>query len=69
MHNNTTTKHSEVTMTEQYIIVDLINKDFFKDVEDNVKIFDTYEDALTHCGFYELPNVHICEVVYNYIEE
>jgi hypothetical protein len=54
---------------EQYIIVDLINKEFFKDVEGNVKIFDTYEDALTHCGFYELPNVHICEVVYNYIEE
>jgi hypothetical protein len=67
--NNITTKHSEVTMAEQYIIVDLISKEFFKDVDGNVKIFEDYDDALLHCGIYEFENAWVCELKHNHIEE
>ena len=66
--NNTTTKHSEVTMTK-YIIVDIISKEFFKDSDGNVKIFEDYYNALLHCGIYELENAWICELKHNHIED
>lgn len=62
-------QHSEVTMTDRYIIVDLISKEFFKDVDGNVKIFDDYDDALSHCGIYELENAWVCELKHNHIED
>ena len=68
-HNNTTTKHSEATMTDQYIIVDIISKEFFKDVDGNVKIFEDYDNALLHCGIYELENAWVCELKHNHIED
>ena len=67
-HNNTTTKHSEATMTK-YIIVDIISKEFFKDADGNVKIFEDYDNALLHCGIYELENAWVCELKHNHIEE
>ena len=66
--NNTTTKHSEVTMTK-YIIIDLINKKFFLDANGNVKIFEDYDNALSHCGIYELENAWVCELKHNHIEQ
>jgi hypothetical protein len=66
--NNTITKHSEVTMTK-YIIVDIISKEFFKDVDGNVKIFEDYDNALLHCGIYEFENAWVCELKHNHIEE
>ena len=65
---NTTTKHTEVTMTK-YIIVDIISKEFFKDVDGNVKIFEDYDNALLHCGIYELENAWVCELKHNHIED
>ena len=62
-------KNSEVTMTDQYIVVDLISKEFFKDVDGNVKIFEDYNDALLHCGIYEFENAWVCELKHNHIEE
>ena len=64
---NTTTQNLGVTMTK-YIIVDIISKEFFKDVDGNVKIFDDYDDALSHCGIYELENAWVCELKHNHIE-
>lgn len=54
---------------KQYIIVDLISQEFFKDVNGNVKMFDNYDDALLHCGIYELENAWVCELKHNHIEE
>ena len=65
---NTTTQNLGVTMTK-YIIVDIISKEFFKDVDGNVKIFDDYDDALSHCGIYELENAWVCELKHNHIED
>ena len=59
---------SNTKQIEQYIIVDITNHEIFKDVDGNVKIFNDYDDALIHCGIYELPNAWICKLMYNYIE-
>jgi hypothetical protein len=56
-------------MTEQYIIIDIINKEFFKDVDGNVKIFDDYNNVILHCGIYEFENAWICELKHNHIED
>ena len=54
---------------KQYIIVDIINKKFFLDAYGNVKVFEEYDEALIHCGIYELENAWICELIHNYIED
>ena len=54
---------------KQYIIVDIINKEFFKDVNGNVKIFDDYDNALLYCGIYEFENAWVCELIHNHIED
>jgi len=55
-------------MTTKYIIVDIVNKKFFLDVNGNVLIFNTFDSAVFHCGIYELPNAWVCHLMYNYIE-
>ena len=52
----------------KYIIVDTINKKFFLDADGNVKIFDTFDDAVLHCNIYELPNAWVCHLIYNFID-
>ena len=54
---------------KKYIIVDIISKKIFFDTDENIKIFETYEDAELTCNIYELPNVWICELTYNHIEK
>jgi tRNA (Thr-GGU) A37 N-methylase len=54
---------------KQYIIVDITSKEFFKDVNGKVKIFDDYDDALLHCGIYEFENAWVCELKHNHIED
>ena len=54
---------------KHYIIVDIINKEFFKDVNGNVKIFDDYDNALLYCGIYEFENAWVCELIHNHIED
>ena len=56
-------------MSKQYIIVDIISKKIFFDTDENIKIFETYEDAELTCNIYDLPNVWICELTYNHIEK
>jgi hypothetical protein len=56
-------------MKGKYVIIDLRNMDFFKDLEDKIMYFDTEEDACDHCGFYELENVWVMKLIYNHIEK
>jgi len=53
----------------KYIIVDIISKEFFKDPDGNVKIFEDYDNALLTCGIYELENAWVCQLTYNHIED
>lgn len=54
---------------KQYIIVDIINQEFFKEVDGTVKVFTDYELAELYCGIHELDNAWICELISNYIEQ
>jgi hypothetical protein len=56
-------------MIDQYIIVDIINKKFFLDVNGNVKVFNDYNNALLNCGIYELENAWVCPLIHNHIED
>ena len=53
----------------KYIIVDIIGKEFFKDSDGNVKVFESYHNALWHCGMYELENVWVCQLRHNHIQD
>ena len=54
---------------KQYIIVDIVSQEFFKNVDGSVKIFDDYDDALWYCGIYEFENAWVCELIHNHIED
>lgn len=54
---------------KKYIIVDIISKKFFLDIDGNVKIFETYAESELTCNIYELQNAWICELTYNHIEK
>ena len=56
-------------MEDRYIIIDLVNCEYWKDLYGNVKVFESEEDARVHCGVYEPENVWICKLVYNYIDD
>jgi hypothetical protein len=58
-----------MTNNYQYIIVDIINKKFFLDVNGNVKVFNDYNNALLNCGIYELENAWVCPLIHNHIED
>lgn len=56
-------------MEGQYIIIDLRNMDYFKDLEGNLKYFDTEEDAGLTAGIYEVENAWVMKLIYNHIEK
>ena len=56
-------------MEGKYIVIDLNSWEYWKDLDGNLKVFETEEDARVHCGVYEPENVWICKLVYNYIDE
>jgi hypothetical protein len=58
-----------MTNNDKYIIVDIINKKFFLDVNGNVKVFNDYNNALLNCGIYELENAWVCPLIHNHIED
>ena len=55
-------------MEGKYIIIDLRNMDYFKDLEGNLKYFDTEEDANLTAGIYEVENAWVMKLIYNHIE-
>ena len=58
-----------MSTNKQYIIVDIISKEFFKNADGNIKVFENFDDAYFHCSYYELENAWICELTHNYIED
>ena len=57
-------------MKDKFIIVNLDTMEYFKEVDGKtVKIFDDYDEAILHCGIYELPDAWICKLIYNYKEK
>jgi hypothetical protein len=56
-------------MKDKYVIINLKNMDYFKDLENNLKYFDTEEDACITAGFYEVENAWVMKLIYNHIEE
>ena len=56
-------------MENKYIIIDLRTMEYFKGLDGTMKIFDTEEDAMLHCGIYEFENAWVCKLIYNHIEE
>jgi hypothetical protein len=55
--------------TGKFVIIDLRNMDFMKDINGNIKTYDTEEDACVVCGMYEFENVWVMELKYNHIEK
>ncbi len=56
-------------MKDKYVIIDIRDMDFMKDLEGKINCYDTEEEALGVCGIYEFENVWIMKLVYNYIEK
>ena len=56
-------------MEGKYVIIDLRNMEFFKDLEGKIKYFDTEENACDYCGIYEFENAWVMKLIYNHIEE
>jgi hypothetical protein len=42
--------------------------DFMKDVDGNIKYYDTEDEACLICGIYEFENVWVMKLIYNHIE-
>jgi hypothetical protein len=57
------------SMEGKYVIIDLRNMDYMKDVDGNIKYYDTEEQAGLMCGINELENAWIMKLVYNHIEK
>jgi hypothetical protein len=55
-------------MKGKYVIIDIINMDYFKDEKDCIVYFDNEEDALLTCGMYEFENAWVMKLIYNYTE-
>lgn len=52
----------------KFVIISALDfSDYYKDVDGNLKVFDTYEQAMLHCGFMELDYVYIV-MVYNFFK-
>jgi predicted RNA-binding protein with PUA-like domain len=57
-------------MKGQYVIINLQNMDFMKNVETGKIVFYNSEDeALDVCGIYEFENVWIMKLIHNHVEK
>lgn len=53
---------------DQYVIVDLKKNEVMKDINGEIKYYDSEERAKLICGLYEFENVWVVKLVYNHIE-
>lgn len=53
---------------DQYVIVDLKKNEVMKDINGEIKYYDSEEGAKLICGLYEFENVWVVKLVYNHIE-
>jgi hypothetical protein len=56
-------------MKGQYIIIDIRTMEYMKNQDNQIKYYDTLDDALLECGMYEFENAWVVQLVYNHIEE
>jgi hypothetical protein len=57
-------------MIDKYIILNIQTKEFFVGMDDNTAmIFDSFEEASTICGIYELDGCVIAKIVYKHEED
>ncbi len=56
-------------MENKYAIIDIYNKDYFKDLEGNISLYDTYDEAIIDCGLYEFEDVWIIQFIKNYKDQ
>lgn len=55
-------------MEGKYAIIDIKNKDFFKDRNGNIITYENPENAADVCGIYEFENAWVVKLIYNHIE-
>jgi hypothetical protein len=53
---------------DKYVIIDLRDMDFMKDVRGNINFYTTEEEACSVCGIYEFENAWVMKLIYNHIE-
>ena len=56
-------------MEGKYVIIDLRNMDFMKDINGEINFYDTEDDACCECGMYEFENAWVMKLIYNHIEK
>jgi hypothetical protein len=56
-------------MEEKYVIIDLRNMGYMKDINGDIIYYDTEEEACNICGMYEFANAWVMKLIYNHIEE
>ena len=56
-------------MKGQYIIIDLRNMDFMKNLDGKLNFYNTEKEAREVCGMYEFENAWVVQLMYNYIDE
>lgn len=56
-------------MEGKYVIIDLRNMDFMKDINGEINFYDTEDDACCVCGIYEFENAWVMKLIYNHIEK
>lgn len=60
-------KNSEVV--GKYVIIENLNlKDYMKDENGKICIYDTLDEASITCGMYEFEDVLIMKIEYNHVE-
>jgi len=56
-------------VVNKYVIIkDLNFSDYMKDEQGKIKTYDTFDEACETCGMYEFPDVLICKIISNYLE-
>jgi hypothetical protein len=55
-------------MKGQYVIVDALTMEFFRDKNEKVRFFDNEEHAIEICKNYEFENAWVMQLVHDYTE-
>lgn len=55
-------------MKGQYVIIDLRNMDFMKDIDGKIIYYNNEDEACLVCGIYEFENAWVMKLIYNHTE-
>lgn len=55
-------------MKNKYVIIDFTTMESMKNLQGNIKYYDTEEDARLDCGIHELDNAWIVKLVHKHKE-